>query len=62
MSDNIQVSFYISGNVIDDKVYAQIIKSVNKIDGGIISLTRPNGTNAVEVSAKWHESEFDSTI
>jgi len=30
-------------NVIDDKVYAQIIKSVNKIDGGIISLTHPNG-------------------
>ena len=62
MPDYIQVSFYILGDVIDDNVYTQIIESVNKIDGGIISVTHPCGTNTVEVSAKWHEYEFDSKI
>jgi LEA14-like dessication related protein len=48
--------------LIDDNVYTQIIKSVNKIDGDIISVMHPNGTNTVEVSAKWDESEFDNKI
>jgi hypothetical protein len=52
MPDYIQVSFYILGDVIDDNLYRQIIESVNKIDGGIVSVTHPNGTNTIEVSAK----------
>jgi hypothetical protein len=58
----IQVSFYILGHVIDDNVYRQIIESVNKIDGGIVSVIHPNGTNTIEVSANWNESEFDNKI
>jgi hypothetical protein len=56
--DYIQVSFYI----LDDNVYRQIIESVNKIDGGIVSVIHPNVTNTIEVSAKWNESEFDNKI
>jgi hypothetical protein len=40
----------------------EIIESVNKIYGGIISVIHPNGTNTVEISAKWDESEFDNKI
>ena len=58
MPDYIQVSFYI----LDDNVYRQIIESVNKIDGGIVSVIHPNVTNTIEVSAKWNESEFDNKI
>jgi hypothetical protein len=62
MPDYIQVSLNILGDVIDNNVYRQIIESVKRIDGGIISVIHPNGTNTVEVSAKWDESEFDNKI
>lgn len=62
MPDYIQVWFCILGDVIDENVYTQIIGSVDKIDGGIVSIIYHNGTNTVEVSAKWDETEFDNKI
>jgi hypothetical protein len=62
MSEHVEVSFYTLGDINDDdNSYIQIIESVNKI-AGIISIGHTQGTNAVEVSAKWGESEYDTRV
>jgi hypothetical protein len=60
MSEHLKVSFFI---LCDNNVnyYPQIIESVNKIPG-VISILNSQGTNVVEVSAEWIESEYDIRI
>ena len=62
MPDYIQVSFCILGDVFDDNIYIQIVESVKKLDSSIVSIIHLRGTNAVEVSANWDESEFEKKI
>jgi hypothetical protein len=38
VSEEFEVSFHILGDIIDDRNYTQIIKSIKKMDGGIISV------------------------
>jgi hypothetical protein len=62
VSKFVKVSINMFGDNIDDHIYARIIQSLRKIDGGITSMNHSKGTNTIQVSAKWDESEFDNKM
>jgi hypothetical protein len=63
MSECVEVSFTIIGNVIDDDIYNQIMEAVKRIDdNNINTITHTSGTNTVYVSANWNESEVDEKM
>jgi hypothetical protein len=62
MSEQFEVSFYILCNTNDDDNFSmRIVESVKKI-AGIVSVSHVHGTNKVEGSANWTESEYHKRI
>lgn len=62
MSEYIDISLVIIGESTGDDLYRRIMLEVSKADDTIVSMSHPIGTNTIEVSAYWNQSEFYEKI
>jgi len=61
MSEHFETFFYILGDIIDDHIYSQIMESLDIIHG-IDTITHTQGTNVINISARWNKSDFEKNI